>query len=364
MSDRGLGIYLHVPYCRTLCPYCDFVKARSKTGVPDAFIAAICEEITRFEGPNSATSIFFGGGTPSLLSEGQLETILTSLHRRFSISDCEITLEINPDDVTHELAKSWRSVGANRISLGVQSFDDKVLRYLGRRHGATRAIEACNIIREHFENWNMDLIFGAPPQEAWEKTLKQCIALAPPHVATYGLTYEPGTPFERRINEAIDDELALQQYQQAEKALERLAHYEVSNFALAGWESEHNLLYWHNRPYAGFGPGAYCYLDGVRARNHPVIDDYLRAPGEKVEALSLSTREQQVETLIQHFRLRDGLPIERYVKRFSVNPRVDFAHALDQLIARGLVLETASHLRPTPQGFYLNNEIGLALVES
>lgn len=357
-----LGIYLHIPYCRTLCPYCDFVKARSRDGVPQAFVDALCREIAAIEGPRDAASIFFGGGTPSMASAEQLEQILRALAAKFSLHDPEITIEANPDDLSPELVRAWRAAGINRVSLGVQSFDDQCLRKLGRRHDAAKARTACEIIAAEFDNWNLDLIFGAPPIETWSETLATAIALNPPHIATYGLTYEPGTPFEKRAAEGVDDETSLRLYQEAEAALAAYDHYEVSNFAKPGRQSTHNLVYWHNRDYAGFGTGAYAYINGVRARNHAGLDDYLRAPGAKEESLTLSQHEIKLETLIQHFRLREGLPRARYTARFGVAPEADFATPLADLKARGLLEDYADFLRPTAQGYYLNNEIGLALV--
>jgi putative oxygen-independent coproporphyrinogen III oxidase len=355
------GIYLHVPYCKTLCPYCDFVKERARTA-PDVFVDALCREIHAYEGPAEAQSIFFGGGTPSLLPPEGLERILAALQETFTLHTPEVTLEANPDDVTAELAATWRTLGINRISMGVQSFDDRVLRHLGRRHDAAGALRAVDVIAGCFEDWNLDFIFGAPPIEAWRPTLEQAVSLRPPHIAAYGLTYEAGTPFARRAQEAIDDETSLRLYRETEEVLAGYEHYEISNFCLPGRASRHNLVYWHNGPYAGFGTGAYSYLHGVRARNHATNDAYLRAPGEKMEALVISEQEEKVETLIQHFRLRQGLPKTHYEARFQSSPWADFAEALTALTARRLIRETATHLLPTREGFYLNNEIGLALV--
>lgn len=356
-----LGIYLHIPYCKTLCPYCDFVKARGRN-VPDAFIDAVCAEIAVFEGPRDAASIFFGGGTPSLLADGQLQRIMGALRARFVLHDPEVTVEANPDDISPEHLKVWADAGVNRVSLGVQSFDDGCLRKLGRRHDAARARKACEWIAAQFPNWNLDLIFGAPPIKTWSATLTTALALGPPHIAAYGLTYEPGTPFERKAHEAVDDETSLRLYQEAEAAFAAYDHYEVSNFARPGHVSTHNLVYWNNRDYAGFGTGAYSYVGGVRARNHAGVDAYLAAPGAKEESLVLSDREIKVETLIQHFRLRAGLPRARYVDRFGTEPEVDFGDELDALTARGLLQRSADFIRPSAQGFYLNNEIGLMLV--
>lgn len=360
--DAGpLGIYVHIPYCKTLCPYCDFVKERA-TSAPEAFVAALCEEIRNYEGPVAAQSIFFGGGTPSLVPPPALERIFTSLRDRFRLEPPEITLEANPDDVTPELIAAWRDLGVNRISMGVQSFDDRVLRYLGRRHDADGARKAIRLVAEAFETWNIDFIFGAPPIEAWRATLEEALHFAPPHIATYGLTYEAGTPFERRAHEALDDEQSLGLYRVAEEILQGYEHYEISNFCRPGHGSRHNLVYWHNEAYAGFGTGAYSYLGGVRARNHPRTEDYLRTPGGKAESLPLSPDEIKLETLIQHFRLRAGLAKARYRTRFGTEVHQDFSEALHTLSNRGLLEETPTHWRPTRQGFYLNNEIGLTLV--
>lgn len=356
------GIYIHVPYCRTICPYCDFVRERTSGTVPDAYVDALCREIGQFEGPESAGSAFFGGGTPSLLREESLARILEALTSRFSLETPEVTIEANPDDVTESLARAWRDAGVNRVSLGVQSFDDAVLRYLGRRHDARRALEACRTVARLFDNWGMDLIFGAPPVEAWPGTLRQCVALAPPHVSVYGLTYEAGTPFEKRATDALEQEESLRLYQGAEAALSSYDHYEISNYAKPGFEARHNLVYWRNEEYAGFGTGAFSFVNGVRARNHADTRAYVAHPGEKCESLRLSEREVRIETVIQHFRLRAGLPKQYYRHRFGADVRRDFGSQLDSLIRRRLIREVEDAYVPTTEGFYLNNEIGLALV--
>lgn len=310
-----------------------------------------------------AGTVFFGGGTPSLLTPDALGWILETVSQRFRLDAPEVTLEANPDDVTPELADAWRDLGVNRVSLGVQSFDDAVLRYLGRRHDARGSHAACDTVAERFANWGMDLIFGAPPFDSWLATLAACAAHEPKHVSAYGLTCEPGTPFEARRHELPDDDTWLALYRAAEEALPGFIRYEVSNLARPGFECRHNLLYWRNLEYAGFGPGAYSFLDGVRSRNAPGLDAWLANPGAKVESLRLSTNEIRVETVIQHLRLAAGLPKQAYRARFGSDVRADFGARLDTLIARGLLTEDADSLRPTPRGFELNNELGLALVD-
>ena len=359
----GLAVYIHIPYCRTCCPYCDFVRAPVPGGVPEAYTGALRTEIARFEGPARAGSVFFGGGTPSLLSERALGRILDALHRRFEMAGAEITLEANPDDVTPGLADAWKRLGINRVSLGAQHFDDAVLRYLGRRHDAATALRACGHVGARFANWSIDLMFGVPGRGAWDATLARTVELGPPHVACYSLTYERGTPFAARAAEAPDEDEVLARYRAAEAALAGYAHYEVSNFAVAGRMCRHNLTYWRNEAYAGFGTGAYGFAGGARVRNHGDTARYLADPGGKEEVIPLSARECKVETLIQHFRLRSGIGKGYYAARFGADLHADFGGGLDALVGRGLVEETDTHFRPTAEGFYLNNEIGLALLD-
>lgn len=357
-----VGLYIHVPFCRTRCPYCDFVSQAVSGDVPGAFVEAVCREIAAFDGPDMAGTVYVGGGTPSVLSPDALGRTLAAALQRFRLEEPEFTIEANPDDVTVALVEAWGDLGVNRVSLGVQSFDDEVLRYLGRRHDAATARQACACIAERFDNWSMDLIFGARPVEAWGATLEECRRFAPTHVSAYGLTYEPGTPFGARADEAVDDGTWLGLYRAAEAALSEYERYEISNFARPGFECRHNVIYWRNEQYAGFGPGAYSFVDGVRSRNPADLDTYLSDPGRKAEALRLSDAEIRLETVIQHCRLEAGLSKGAYARRFGRDVRQDFGGAVEGLIARGLLEEDANALRPTRQGFELNDEIGLALV--
>ncbi len=358
-----IGVYIHIPYCRRLCPYCDFVRQQVSGDPPEAFTDALCREIASFEGPREAGTLFIGGGTPSIMPPDALARIFKALERRFAFSDpVEATIEANPDDVAPELAQAWADLGINRVSLGVQSFSDAALSYLGRRHDAKAALRACETVAEHFANWSMDLIFGARPIEAWEETLDTCRALRPPHVSAYGLTFEEGTPFARRAHEAVDDETYLDLYRLAAAVLDAYERYEISNYAFPGYACRHNLIYWRNEEYVGFGPGAYSFIDGVRARNTPELEVYYDGPGRKTESLDLPQREVKTETLIQHFRLAAGIDKGYYRARFGSELQVDFGDRLAGLVDRGLLVETKDAFRPTDVGFELNNEIGLALV--
>lgn len=358
-----IGAYIHIPFCRTLCPYCDFFSVDIAGTVPPAYVDALIREVQSFPPARALSTIFFGGGTPSLMEEAGLARILDALRRNFKVADdCEITIEANPDDVTPELVKAWKRVGVNRVSLGVQSFNDATLRYLGRRHDAATAAGACRLVAEAFDNWGMDLMFGAKPGGAWAAALEQCVALRPKHVSTYGLTYEPETPFGARAHDAVDDETWLRLYREAAGRLSGYDHYEISNYALPGYPCRHNLVYWRNEEYAGFGAAAYSFVDGIRARNPADLERYIAQPGIKEESLRLTEREIRVETLIQHFRLREGIEKAAYARRFDQEVRPEFAAPLDVLIGRGLLRENDTRIAPTERGFELNNEIGLELV--
>lgn len=361
MIDQ-IGIYIHIPYCRVICPYCDFVKKRTSGDVPDKFTDALCREINSFQGPKTLSSVFFGGGTPSLLTPADTERIFETLRKQFSITEAEITIEVNPDDVTPEMITLWQSVGINRLSLGVQSFDDAVLKFLGRNHDSQRAHDACALLADAYENWSLDLIFGCKPSDTWQATLETALTYAPPHISTYGLTYEENTPFWQQRSTAIDDDTALEQYRQAHALLSDYAHYEVSNFARPGFESTHNKLYWRNEAYAGFGPGAVSFLNDIRITNPRSITAYENSPTLEQEKDQLTPDEIKLETLIQHFRTKAGIHETYYQKRFHEPITKNFAPALTSLMDRGLVTHQNKAYTPTQKGYELNNEIALALI--
>jgi len=358
-----IGIYIHIPFCRVVCPYCDFVKKRTNGTVPEEFVDALCAEIEAFDGPTEAQSVFLGGGTPSLMTSSSMDRLFELLHKKFTfVEDSEFGIEINPDDVTPDLIETWKRIGINRANLGVQSFNDEVLKFLGRCHNSYTAMMAVHEIAEHFPNWGIDLIFGGKPSDVWKATLEETIQFDPPHVSTYALTYEMNTPFWNQRHTALEDDDSLTQYRLAMDTLTDFTHYEVSNFAKEGFESSHNKIYWRNGEYAAFGPGAVSYLGNRRAKNTSVIHQYVENPHTKEEVFDLAQDEIKVETCIQFLRTQAGIPKAEYAARFECSIEDDFGSALDDLKQRGLLDETDSTWMPTRLGFELNNEIGLALL--
>jgi oxygen-independent coproporphyrinogen-3 oxidase len=339
------------------------VKKRTNGTVPEEFVDALCQEIEGFEGPTEAQSIFLGGGTPSLMTSDSMDRLFNLLHEKFTFADAsEFGIEVNPDDVTPELIDTWKRIGINRVSLGVQSFNDEVLHFLGRCHNSYTAMMAAHEIAAHFPNWGLDLIFGGKPSDVWEATLQEAVQFNPPHISTYALTYEMNTPFWNQRHTAIDDDNSLAQYRLAIDTLTDYAHYEVSNFAKEGFESSHNRIYWRNGEYAAFGPGAVSYLGTRRAKNTSVIHNYVENPHQKEEIYDLSIEEIKLETCIQYFRTLSGLPKTDYSERFECSIEEDFGPALSELKNRGLLDETDSAWYPTRVGYELNNEIGLELL--
>ena len=288
------GIYIHVPFCSSRCIYCDFYSTTQGVEMRSAYVNALCREIAARKqelGEQNISTIYLGGGTPSLLSLDQLGQIMHVVHENFEISSsAEITLESNPDDVTFDLAKGWLAMGVNRVSLGLQTFDDNILKLLRRRHTSATAKSAVVTLRSAgFQNLTLDLIYGLPNQtfEIWQKDVQELLSLSVNHLSAYALSYESGTVLTRmrdrgEIQEA-DEEMVRKMYlyliEQSEAA--GYKHYEISNFALPGYESRHNSSYWSGAPYIGLGPGAHSY-DGksIRRANDPDLLSYVKSGGD------------------------------------------------------------------------------------
>jgi len=318
-------IYVHIPFCARICPYCAFYKDKLDRSQTSRFCEAIVQEITALAAqfPIIPTTIFFGGGTPSALSTDQLEFLLTGFSNALDLSGLkEFTLEANPGSVSARKAALLRKLGVSRISLGVQSWDDGLLQLLGREHSAGQAEESFHLLRDAgFENINIDLMFGLPGQtdEQWKRTLDKTISLRPNHVSAYCLTYEEDTDFFLRHSRGelrSDADLESDFFALAMDALQnsKYQHYEISNYALPGFESVHNRAYWAGKNYLGIGPSAFSTVDFVRWQN---VADY-RIYADRVLGGScaigstedLTPEMKEVERLALGLRTRDGVPVE------------------------------------------------------
>ena len=288
-----LALYVHIPFCETKCPYCDFNTYAGIEHMMPAYVEALAAEIERWGDMlcrPAMTTLFLGGGTPSYLPAHDLEAVLSAVRRAFKVTpDAEATMEANPGDLLGDAPASLAQLGFNRLSVGVQSLDDGLLRLLGRRHTAQDVADAFRAVRRAgFDNVNLDLMYGLPLQSMaqWRDTLDGVLALGPQHLSLYCLTLEEGTPMEQQVRlgeiPEPDADLAADMYLHAEELLERegYRHYEISNWARPGLESRHNLTYWRNGPYLGVGPGAHSYLGRWRFHNLASPREYVRRMAE------------------------------------------------------------------------------------
>lgn len=325
------GLYVHIPFCKTKCPYCDFYSVTDDTLI-SAYLAALEAEARLYRDRFPAfDSLFLGGGTPSLLTSAQLAALTTSLRRTFSFApDSEITIEANPDDLTADKLALFRDLGINRLSLGVQSFNEGELCFLGRRHTAAQTEQALSLIRAAgFTNLGLDLMYGLPGQtlEGWTETLEKALSFAPEHLSCYQLTLTPETPMGQRLAEGqltpLDEETQREFFLLTADLLTARGylHYEVANFARQGPQAgslchyccRHNLKYWNRTPYLGLGPGAHSFLARRRWWNFSSVEKYcaaLSAGAAPVAGEETLTPEQiRLETLALGFRTCEGVSL-------------------------------------------------------
>ena len=301
--SREAGIYIHVPFCRRRCPYCAFVLVESDGSLHERFVGKVARELRRE--PRSPGTLYFGGGTPSLLAPGQIGRLVEAAGG----NPAEVTVECNPEDLRLD---GLRDAGVNRITLGVQALDDGLLRFLGRPHDADTARRAWREAGRVFDNVCVDLIFGVPGQtrEGWRRTLEEVRSWRPAHVSIYGLTCEPGTPFAKvggRLPE--EDERAM--YEEAMDALAEYRHYEISNFALPGFESRHNWDCWTGRPYVGFGPGAHSFVPPERWWNVSNVREYLEREDVVMRRETLTPEQVRIEGIFLGLRTGRGVELDR-----------------------------------------------------
>ena len=371
-EKKPLGIYIHVPFCRSKCQYCDFYSLTDKDdGLMEDYMDAICDHIkeTGKRSPGYLVdTVYFGGGTPSFFGADGMAAILSAVRRNFDVaSNAEITFEANPDSVSPRLLKRLRSEGFNRVSLGIQCDDDRILKIIGRPHNFEQAEQAIQQIRNAgFRNLSVDLMYGLPNQtlEGWQKTLEKILALRPEHISCYGLKLEEGTPLYacRDSSNLPDDDLQADMYLSAVEMLRNRGYrqYEISNFARRGYESKHNMKYWTGGEYLGFGPDASSDFAGKRFKIVRSLKKYIEGIQDKgvvVEELEeIADRERAGEYLMLRLRTVQGIDREEYEKRFLL-PFRPLEMYLEQCRQRGHALGAEGRWRLTPEGFLLSNSI-------
>src|SRR2546421_483892 len=373
MMSRA-GVYIHIPFCRARCSYCDFATGTYEGALAERYVRAVAREAEAFDlSCADVDTIYFGGGTPSLLAPAQVSHLLDAVRRRFRVSaDAEVTMEMNPGTVTPEALRAFRAAGVNRASFGAQTFDERELKRLGRTHTADDTRRTLALLREaDFTNISFDLIAGLPEQtlEAWGRNLSEALALRPEHLSLYLLEVHEGTPLADQIRRgfwrAPDPDLAAEMYRLMVERTRGAGYeqYEISNFCLTGRESRHNLKYWTGAPYFGFGCSAHSF-DGENLRwsNERDTLAYVKLIEEKGSAVAardeLGERDRSAEALFLGLRLlRRGVNLSEHRARFRRDVRADYAEDLARFDEAGLIEIEGDVLRLTPAGALLSNEV-------
>jgi len=368
---RDIALYIHIPFCRRKCGYCSFVSYAGREADMPAYIDSVKQELASQSAGQRLVSIYLGGGTPSLLPPEQLRGLLSSVRSLFVVAArAEVSMEANPDSLDEQYLASALAWGINRLSVGVQSLDDRDLALLGRIHTAAQAADAVRLARRAgCGNLNLDLIYGVPGQslDRWRRTLEKAAALGPEHLSLYPLTLDGDVPLRLAIEQGalppIDPDLAADQYELAEQLLESYGyqHYEISNWARAGCECRHNLVYWRNLPYLGVGAAAHSCVHGRRSANTADVDEYMAASARRPFVARSWEEEigpelELCETVILGLRLSEGISLQGLSTRFGVDPLERYGPQVNELVALGLLDHSGGSMRLTRRGRLLGNE--------
>ena len=373
-----LGLYVHVPFCAAICNYCNFNRGLFDADLKARYVEALLVEIRRAGDGSPADTIFFGGGTPSLLEPDEIDAVIRACRESFALeAGAEITLEANPETVTVDRLAGFRAAGVNRLSYGVQSFSDAELQRLSRLHTASRAEVAVTEARQAgFDNVSLDLMMWLPQQDVatWLGSVDRLIALGPEHASLYMLEIYPNAPLRDEMaraqwSQAPDDDVA-EMYVEAMERLERAGYrqYEISNVARPGRESRHNLKYWRDEEWAGFGCGAHSTRGGVRWKNVSSTEEYVaRVTGGArliTEDRRLSPAERLEEALFTGLRLADGVDLRELEDRYGVQVWARFGRDLQPFADEGLLVYDGGSLKLTRRGMLLAHEIMTVFISS
>jgi oxygen-independent coproporphyrinogen-3 oxidase len=386
MDEAAVALYVHIPFCERKCHYCDFNSGAHPVVARERYVDALVQEIeaTPFSG-RRAKSVFFGGGTPSVLPATAIARVLSALRSRFAFRpDAEITVECNPGTIASErmagestetFLSGLRAAGVSRLSFGVQSFDESLLKRLGRIHSPDQAALSVRLAQAAgFGSINVDLMFALPGQTMahWDATLDRALGLGVPHISAYSLIVEPDTAFAmwdargRLPRPTEEEEAAMYERVMNRLAAAGLEQYEVSAFARPGFRSEHNLVYWRNEQYVGFGNGATSYLAGARFSREPDLDRYMGLA--EIGRDTVADREcrdlpgEMAETMMMGLRLTDGVDRAAFARRFGRDPLELYPGPISRFESAGLVRVTESAVALTRRGFFLANEVWEAFV--
>ena len=368
--DDPQAAYIHVPFCRHRCGYCNFTLVAGREDLIDAYFQALAIELRELRERRSVSTLFIGGGTPSHLPPGALNRLLTLVEEWFQLSeDGEFSVEANPSDLTKLKIDQLADAGVNRLSLGVQSWNANKLAQLERDHRRDTIASACELARVRIHNLSIDLIFGTPGEsrQVWQDDLQQTVNQQPQHTSTYGLTYERGTRFWSRRNKgelsAVCEADEIWMYETAMDTLSAAGfeHYEVSNFARPCFHCRHNEVYWSGNSYYAFGPGAARYLNGCREMNHRSTTTYIRrvlaGQSPVAESETLSREDRARERFVLGMRRMDGVNLDTFAHQTGITADELFGPVLAECCQHGLLERQASHIRLTRRGLILSDSI-------
>ena len=376
VKNRPHALYIHIPFCVKKCIYCDFNSVRIQSELVDDYLGAIECELRSLYNGFSFTTIYIGGGTPTVLLESQLERLLDIVSKYIKKSTlAEYTIEANPGTLNDRKILILKSSDINRISIGVQTFHDTYLRLLGRIHTADKAKDMFLCLRENgFENINIDLIYGYPKQTLpeWKSDIKKSMSLGADHISAYCLTYEEGTPLfgllESEIMSRLSQEEELMMYEYAEDFLGRngFLHYEISNFAKKDKKCLHNIVYWRNMEYVGIGAGSFSYLNGARFSNIRDVKDYVSAIASGRCAVNfsekLSQQKRASEILIMALRMTCGISRKDFIDRSGFDFMELFGQKIDEMVKAGLLILDDKTIRLTKKGFTVADSVMMEFV--
>lgn len=376
MNKKELGIYIHVPFCKSKCYYCDFVSFPNKINAVNAYINALKKDMEQFDVSNyNVTTIYIGGGTPSYIDEENIKQIFEILNKKLEnndtrIQDMEITIEINPGTATIEKLKTYKNLGINRISIGLQSTQDRLLKEIGRIHTYQEFLSTYKMARKvGFNNINVDLMIGLPTQniEDIKQSLEEVVKLQPEHISVYSLIVEEGTVIEKRLN---NEEIELPQeyverrmywYVKNYLELQGYLQYEISNFTKKGYGSKHNLNCWRQKEYIGFGVAAHSYIEDTRFGNIDNLEEYIKNIEEnhleknRIIEEKQTKEDKEKEFMMLGFRKTEGISISEFKEKFIDNPLFVYHKELEKLVRQKLIEIDLDNIRLTSKGLDFAN---------
>lgn len=357
---ENTALYVHIPFCRGICAYCDFTRVGYHAGLADRYLTQLDNELGERVGSQAIRTVYIGGGTPTALSEKQRQKLFNMLQPYIRTAQ-EVTMEANPESVDEALACQLRHSGINRVSLGLQAADDAMLQKLGRQHSFAQAEQAVKTLKaQGLTNLSVDLMYSLPGQTLaqWQNTLDKALLLGVPHLSLYSLTIEEHSEFGRRGVHQLDEQTEAEMYFEAVRRLEQAGydHYEISNFARPGYASQHNLQYWQYHDFWGVGLGASGKLGCFRYDNTRSFEAYFKGQwiGEKI---NLSRRDQMFEMVMMNLRTREGLALAAFEQAFGQPVTEVYPAAVGRNIDQGRLILTPEALKPTPQGMALLNSV-------